>query len=478
MNHKKNVVFVSVGTSLLTNFKFNYKALSDRLSDESMNQDILAILDNKFLVNASSQSRLEDLIDYMAQKFCIGVARSSQGFSVSEDPLLLNKSASAEIQSVSTFFKEKKWLDDPQEELVYLISTDTDSCEFAAKVIRKVLINNGYSSNVTVMRIPKLDIKTDYSDGFESLFYELERTKSTLEETYRKENLSVYFNFTGGFKGVIPKLQQYANVHGYTIFYQYELQDNIVEVEPYNLSFLLSNYVLLRADEHYAHTFKNFPKGIKALDKLAKKKYFQLDKIKNIYTRTSEGRLAYQYINQVLPMITTTMGFISEFMIYEMLEREGLTLNGATIPPGRTEHSVKISGREFDIFMNNNVGIPIVIGEVKSFLQILNIDKFKEQLKKQLENLVKNRPNVKCYTLFIYGLSDTYWDSLKGNLIEIEKMVIDKGLWSFHPYSFEITYNPNPTNGNLFMEHIQKKCSTNVQLDGKGLVEVKPILLT
>ncbi|MCU0469610.1 MAG: hypothetical protein MUF58_13500 [Arcicella sp.] len=477
MTAQKNVVFVSVGTSLLTNFKFNFKTLTDRLSDESMNQDILAMLDNKFITDANNQNRTEDLAEYLVQKFCTGVSRSSQGFAVSEDPLCLNRSASAEIQSVTTFFKEKGWLIDPQEELVYLIATDTDSCEFAAQVIRKVLIDNGYASNITIMRIPKLDIKTDYHDGFESLFHELEKTKSALEKTYRKENLSVYFNFTGGFKGVIPKLQQYANVHGFTIFYQYEHQDNIVEVEPYNLGFLLSNYVLLREDEHYAYTFKNFTKGIKALDKLVEKRYFQLDDIRKVYTRTSEGRLAYQHINQVLPMISTTMGFISEFMIYEMLEREGLTLNGATVPPGKTEHSVKISGREFDIFMNNNVGIPIVIGEVKSFLQILYSDKFKTQLKKQLDNLLKNRPNVKCYTLFIYGLPDTYWDSLKANLLEIEKMVIDKGLWSFHPYCFETSYDPNPSNGNLFMEHIQKKCTTQLQ-QGKDFVEVKPILLT
>jgi len=478
MNHKKNVVFISVGTSLLTNFKFNYKALTDRLSDESMNQDILTILENKFLMNTNNPSRLEDLINYLAQKFCIGVTRSSQVFSVSEDPLLFNRSASAEIQSITTFFDEKGWKQDPQEELVYLISTDTDSCNFASSVVRKVLIEQKYATNVTIMRIPKLDVKLDYHDGFESLFDELEKVKVSLEKSYKKENLSVYFNFTGGFKGVIPKLQQYANVHGYTIFYQYELQNNIVEVEPYNLSFLLSNYVLLRTDEHYGSTFKNFPKGIKALDVLVKKRYFHFDDTKIKYIRTSEGRLAYQYINQVLPMITTTMGFISEYMIYEMLEREGLTLNGAIIPPGQTEHSVKVSGREFDIFMNNNVGIPIIVGEVKSFLQILVIEKFEKQLRKQLENLVKNRPNVKCYTLFIYGLPDTYWESLQDNLKNIEKIVKEYGLWSFHPYRFETSYDPIPDSGNLFMAHIQKKCTTQSELNGKEFVEVKPISLS
>ena len=118
LTSQKNVVFVSVGTSLLTNFKFNYKALSDRLTDDAMNQDILAILDNKLSIGESDrQNPIEMLIDYLCQNFCVGVQRNSQGFVVSDDPAFLNRSASAEIQSVTTFFDEKGWKEDPQEEL-------------------------------------------------------------------------------------------------------------------------------------------------------------------------------------------------------------------------------------------------------------------------------------------------------------------------------------------------------------------------
>lgn len=485
---EKNIVFVSVGTSLLTNFKFMYNSFPERFVKEgkTTNEDILSILDGRKSFSSFSKNDIDFFVSYLYQNFCKGMDKLGDwGWQIIDDQKFINKRASAELQSTINFFIQKGWIDDPQDEFVYLIATDTDSCMLAALVVEMAL-KQGYAKKVKIVRVPQMDIKADYKAGFESLFNTLDDLISNLKNEFKYFNkFNVKFNFTGGFKGVIPKLQQYANVHGYTIFYQYEFQDTIVEVEPFNIGYLALNYVLLRERKHELSNFiNNFPKGKEALDILVKKHYFNFNPTKNAYLRTADGTLAYNYVTQLIPTIHNALGFRAEFLVYEMLQREGIIHNNIEYPPLKAKHSTYIGGREFDIFIENGNASDAILGEVKSFLQILDMNKegaknFRTQLNKQLDNMKKNRPSVKSYLLFIWGFPNADWNHLNNNLNEIKKIIIDAGFISFDAYCFETKYDPTEESGYAFMPYIQRKGTLRKSIpddEKKHFIKVRKLL--
>ena len=189
---EKNIVFVSVGTSLLTNFKFMYNSFPERFVKEgkTTNEDILSILDGRKSFSSFSKNDIDFFVSYLYQNFCKGMDKLGDwGWQIIDDQKFINKRASAELQSTINFFIQKGWIDDPQDEFVYLIATDTDSCMLAALVVEMAL-KQGYAKKVKIVRVPQMDIKADYKAGFESLFNTLDDLISNLKNEFKYFNKS------------------------------------------------------------------------------------------------------------------------------------------------------------------------------------------------------------------------------------------------------------------------------------------------
>ncbi|MFN8348822.1 MAG: putative CRISPR-associated protein [Spirosomataceae bacterium] len=467
MKQRKNVAFVSVGTSVLTNTLLALRQLPEHFSDSVINEQInLAVNRNTTLDGTQEQTG----IDYILQKFCHGLQRDPQDNRkwLLTDTDTPNVYASAELQSTYHFFKEKKWLTDDPQEIIYLLCTDTYKCELAAKIVKAFLLQENIGHEVYIERIKGLDVSTNYQEGFENLFLRLNQLQSHLENQYGEKNLCIYFNFTGGYKGVIPKLQRYADVHGFRIFYQYEMQDTIVELNPINheLDILANTYIHLK--EGKIKTGKLSVNHKKSVDELTKRGFFRFDPSKNRYNRTAEGQLAWESIRKVNQQITKLFGFNMEYYFFELLLNEPLYPDWTVVKRSVQFTSSVYGTKEIDLVTGTPENPELMVAEVKSFLQIYDFEKPASDLKKQLsaqlkiishKNSFAHNYQTATYALFLYGNEDTDWHYLKSNLKAIKQLALAHSFVSFRVFCFGVPYNSGSKNDSPYKKFLTSKAT-------------------
>lgn len=468
MNDKRNVAIVSVGTSILTNCLRAIQQFPEVFDEPELNELIMKVIQKNAKLPTADE---EVLSNYILRKFCYGLSRhpdDSWKWVIHSDSSAPNIFASAELQSTYHFFQQKGWLTDSPQEIIYLISTDTFKCELSAKIIKAFLLAEGIGHEVHIERIVGLDVTTNYAKGIENLFVRLDDVQSKLQTNYRDLNLTIYFNFTGGYKGVIPKLQRYADVHGFRIFYQYEMQDTIVELNPisHELDILTNTYIHLKEKKIYGKWLNTQQK--KSLEDLSEKGFFIKERGGNSYQRTSEGKLAYESIKKVNLQILKLFGFNMEYYFFELLLNEPLFPDWTVVRRSVKFDSNDYETREIDLVVGTPQNPERMMAEVKSFLQIYDYQKPNSKLKKQLmgqlkvisyKNSLPQKYKTDVYALFLYGNEDTDWTLLLPNLREVKQLIASYGISEFRVFYFGVPYNSSSKEDSPYRQFLNSKAT-------------------
>lgn len=142
-----------------------------------------------------------------------------------------NVMLSAELASLRTF-KQTYGLD--ENDVIYLISTDTEDGLFCADVNKKVLESQGCCHIWEPIRIKGLHTKeTNKNIAKDFKKHGLENFDKKIKEIINS-NLSCekYFNITGGFKGIIPYSTMLAFANDMRLIYLYEESKDLIVIPP------------------------------------------------------------------------------------------------------------------------------------------------------------------------------------------------------------------------------------------------------
>lgn len=145
---------------------------------------------------------------------------------------------SAEIASLRVF-KNNEELGISKDDVIALLSTDTEEGKLCATINKKVLDEEGWCQNVPDpiviegLRTRKVNDDENISEIFKNAG--LNKLKDKVEKLLKSPNFNVthnYFNITGGFKAVIPFATIIAFEKGMSLMYLYEESDDLILIEP------------------------------------------------------------------------------------------------------------------------------------------------------------------------------------------------------------------------------------------------------
>ena len=146
-----------------------------------------------------------------------------------------NKFLSAEIVSLRAF-KNSKELGLSSDDVIALLSTDTEDGKFCARVNKQVLDKLGWCKVlgpivITGMKTRKTEEDEDISKRF--IDAGLKSMKKVVEEVLDSNQYDKkYFNITGGFKATIPFTTILAFEKGMSLIYLYEESSDLIVIPP------------------------------------------------------------------------------------------------------------------------------------------------------------------------------------------------------------------------------------------------------
>jgi len=203
------LIITTVGTSIINN-KHLITGDSDKRKVRNLQNEDISDNDYNYLFN-KTVNNLKDTI-------------SNNG---------PNVMLSAELASLRTF-KQTYGLD--KNDVIYLISTDTEDGLFCADVNKKVLESQRCCHICEPIRIEGLHTKeTETNKNIAKDFKKcgLENFDKKVKEIINS-NLSCkkYFNITGGFKGIIPYSTMLAFANDMRLIYLYEESKDLIVIPP------------------------------------------------------------------------------------------------------------------------------------------------------------------------------------------------------------------------------------------------------
>jgi len=205
------LIITTVGTSIFQNYFKTKLHEKKTFNDYIRNYSIRDYQDDSIIVALKEQ-----IIEYCQNNFPANI-----------------RDTSAEIQSLYQMKKEKfneKSLINPSQDKLVLLHSDTLDGKIAADILYDFFKNDNklLFSNMDEPVLMK-DIRGDNANSF---LTGLGNLKTILENLIKPEYKMVYFNITGGYKGVIPAITYYCikSLKSKSILcYLYEETDKIVQ---------------------------------------------------------------------------------------------------------------------------------------------------------------------------------------------------------------------------------------------------------
>lgn len=197
-----------------------------------------SIINNKYLITKNSdKEKVKDL-----QKGKISDDDYSDIFNKTVNKLKEtisnngpNDKLSAELASLRTFKQTKEYGLD-ENDVIELLSTDTEDGVFCADVNKKVLESLGWCQICEPIRIEGLQTKeTEKNKNITKNFikYGLKNFDTKVKEIINsKLSHTKYFNITGGFKGTIPYSTILAFANEMHLIYLYEESKDLIVIPP------------------------------------------------------------------------------------------------------------------------------------------------------------------------------------------------------------------------------------------------------
>ncbi|MCL0058824.1 putative CRISPR-associated protein [Dehalococcoidia bacterium] len=206
------LIITTVGTSTISNKKCLPPGSEDNIEE----------LINGIPLN--SVRDIKEIIDKTADNIRRSIANE-------ED----NKFLSAEIASLRAF-KNSKELELSSDDVIALLSTDTEDGKFCAQVNKQVLDTLDWGKVAGPMVITGMKTrKTEEDEDISKRFIDagLKSMKKVVEEVLGNNQYDKkYFNITGGFKATIPFATILAFEKGISLIYLYEESSDLIVISP------------------------------------------------------------------------------------------------------------------------------------------------------------------------------------------------------------------------------------------------------
>lgn len=170
---------------------------------------------------------------------------------------------SADVSKISAEVNSLDKLDIKDEDVLYLIATDTCDGELAAEILKAYLENKRINSNIFIEKIKDLQVEDAVKferTGIKLLFEKI----GTIMDRYI--GAEVIFNITGGFKGVVPYITIAGMLYKRQIAYIFERTTSLITLPMIPLDFDFSTvekyYKKLSAIRDEMQSEKDFYDGI------------------------------------------------------------------------------------------------------------------------------------------------------------------------------------------------------------------------
>ncbi|GAB4350919.1 MAG: hypothetical protein OHK0038_28840 [Flammeovirgaceae bacterium] len=386
--------------------------------------------------------------------------------------------ASAEISSILKIAEQN-----PKNDIqIYLISTDTILCTVACKLIKKWFehYNNNkiqvlFEENEEhIIKNLRVDAQINYEDGFMNLIEVLDKLQLTSDDV---------LNITGGYKALIPILTIYGQIYEIPLCYIYNEDKNDKNNELIVLGNLPVQFDSLFAESYYPYLqdLKLLNQNDKIIETL--KEYKLIEQQENGNRLTVLGQIYKNYVDTHLADSKNVFGFLVEYKVFEHLLKNGYLCKDEKTILKQIERSKKdvnfcaIDNAPVEIDLKISNQNTIVIGEIKSFLDIYRemfFEKFQKQLDRQINGL---KVPIKEYALYLYlnNVQESGFKLIKNKqkaLKEIENQIKSKfSNCIFRVFLIFITHarvnNPtansqNNNNKNIYHNFIQAE-KINIQ---------------
>ncbi|MCL0059067.1 putative CRISPR-associated protein [Dehalococcoidia bacterium] len=205
------LIITTVGTSIIGN-KCYPDEFEDEIQEELINDKPLDSAKDINIITKTTENIIEALANDRPNKFL-----------------------SAEIVSLRAF-KNSKELGLSSDDVIALLSTDTEDGKFCARVNRQVLDKLGWCKVVGPIVITGMKTrKTEEDEDISKRFIDagLKSMKKVVEEVLDSNQYDKkYFNITGGFKATIPFATILAFEKGISLIYLYEESSDLIVVSP------------------------------------------------------------------------------------------------------------------------------------------------------------------------------------------------------------------------------------------------------
>jgi len=237
----KNLIISTVGTSLITN------------PAEKEQQNILYKYSN--CNETDCPDEIKDLIGKLFPKVLQKLYSSDANS---------QRRLSAELNGILGFYKES--LSDHEQDLHFLICTDTYQGRKSAEVIKDFLGKHKIPTEIIQPKKLSTKNKDDFSEGIKELLKWFDETIYG----YRKAEYQIVFNLTGGFKSLQGYLNTIAMFYADKIIYIFESdQSDLIEIPRLPIQIDLEPFkknkekiLLLNANKIYeTRDFVEFPES-------------------------------------------------------------------------------------------------------------------------------------------------------------------------------------------------------------------------
>lgn len=169
---------------------------------------------------------------------------------------------SAELNGIFGFYNED--LTNRENDIHFLISTDTYQGTKSSEVIKNFIAKKGVTCEIIMPRKLSTKNKTDFSEGVKELLKWFDETIYG----YKKAGYQIVFNLTGGFKSLQGYLNTIAMFYADKIIYIFESEESElieiprlpiqIDIEPFRVN--RDKLLLLNANKVYdIKDFYNFP---------------------------------------------------------------------------------------------------------------------------------------------------------------------------------------------------------------------------
>jgi hypothetical protein len=283
----------------------------------------------------------------------------------------------------------------------YFIASDSLSTYLIGNVLKRFFKLN-YPNNIELI---KIKVAKDLSmENIEVFQKGISNLLDILFNIIKKESKSeIYFNITGGYKGVIPYFSTIAQIFDCKIIYDFEGEKNrLITISALPVEF----------DRSLLELFYPYLALDSSFNNLEVNSYLEKEGLLKDRKLTPLGKIAKYAVEEKI-INRSTLGYIIEFVLYEYFweKKDKIFLN---FPYKRVEKEKKINNSEdganlsdIDIMLEN--GDKYIWIEVKPISNFYNLSQLKGQFfKRQLKaiNVYKKRykKSLFRYVIIFYGL--------------------------------------------------------------------------